>query len=262
MFDAHAHLHDPRLRASQEAWLEQATLTGLTGICSCGTSPADWEATRTLAHHPFPFRLVSGFGVHPWYVRDLPTDWQEQLEAIIVQEPTAVIGEIGLDGLKDTTSWELQESILRRQLTLAVKHNRPVVLHGARAWGRLVEVLKSYANQLPGFMAHSFGGSLETLKEISRLGGYLSFSGTICNVNATKVRLAAQAVPTDRLLIETDSPDLFPLGGNTLPNDKSDKPVNHPGNLSLVCNTLATLRNLSPEIVTKITVTNAKRLFG
>jgi TatD DNase family protein len=261
MFDAHAHLQDPRFREVHESWLEAATHANITGICSCGTSPGDWEATRTLAHHPFPFRLVTGFGVHPWYVRDLPADWQERLEAIIVQEPTAVIGEIGLDGLRDTTSWELQESILRWQLDLAIKHNRPVVLHGARAWGRLVDVLKSYANQLPGFMAHSFGGSLETLKELSRLGGYLSFSGTLCNVNATKVRLAAQAVPEDRLLVETDSPDLFPLGGKTLPTDKADKPVNHPGNLSLVCNTLAALRNLAPEIVAEITTDNAKRLF-
>jgi TatD DNase family protein len=261
MFDAHAHLQDPRLREVHESWLEAATHANLTGICSYGTSPEDWAATRDLAHQPLPFRLIPGFGVHPWYVRDLPADWQERLEAIIVQEPNAIIGEIGLDGLKDTTSWELQESILRWQLALAVKHNRPVVLHGARAWGRLVDVLKSYANQLPGFMAHSFGGSLETMKDILRLGGYLSFSGTLCNMNATKVRLAAQAVPADRLLAETDSPDLFPVGGKTLPNDTSDKPVNHPGNLPHVLGALATLRNLAPEIVVEMTDENAQRLF-
>jgi TatD DNase family protein len=90
----------------------------------------------------------------------------------------------------------------------------------------------------------------------------ISFSGTLCNVNATKVRLAAQTVPTDRLLIETDSPDLFPTGGKTLPNDKADKPVNHPGNLSFVCNTLATLRNVAPETIAELTTENAKRLFG
>jgi len=260
MFDAHAHLQDPRLRASQEAWLEQAALIGLTGVCSCGTSPEDWEATRALAQQ-IPLRIIPGFGVHPWYLRALPPDWQVRLEALLLEEPTAVVGEIGLDGLREETPFDVQESILRAQLDLAVTHKRPVVLHGARAWGRLVEVLKDYAPQLPGFVAHSFGGSLETLKELLKLGGMISFSGTLCNVNATKVRLAAQAVPTDRLLIETDSPDLFPAGGKTLRGDTADKPMNHPGNLSLVCNTLATLRNLTPEAVAEITAENAKRIF-
>jgi TatD DNase family protein len=260
MFDAHAHLQDPRLRETQGAWLEQAVAASLTGVCSCGTSPEDWEATRALAQQ-LPFRVVPGFGVHPWYLRALQPDWAERLEALLLEEPTAVVGEIGLDGLREETPFDVQESILRAQLDLATKHNRPVVLHGARAWGRLVEVLKDYAPKLPGFVAHSFGGSLETLKELLKLGGMISFSGTLCNVNATKVRLAAQTVPADRLLIETDSPDLFPAGGKAIRGDTADKPLNHPGNLSFVCNTLATLRNLTPEAVAEITTSNAQRLF-
>ena len=262
MFDAHAHLHDPRLRASQEAWLEQAALTGLTGVCSCGTSPEDWEATRALAHQSLPFRVVPAFGVHPWYLSALPPDWPKRLEALLLAEPTAIVGEVGLDGLREETPFDVQESILRMQLELAVTHKRPVVLHGARAWGRLVEVLKDYAPKLPGFVAHSFGGSLETLKELLKCGGMISFSGILCNVQATKVRLAAQTVPSERLLIETDSPDLFPVGGKVLKGDTAEKPINHPGNLSLVCNTLATLRNLAPEAVAEMTEANAKRLFG
>jgi len=260
MFDAHAHLQDPRLREAQEAWIERALSISLTGVCSCGTSPEDWEATRALAQQ-LPFRVIPGFGVHPWYIRGLPPDWSECLETLLIAEPTAILGEVGLDGLREETPFDVQESILRLQLDLAVKHNRPVVLHGARAWGRLVEVLKSYAPNLPGFVAHSFGGSLETLKELLKCGGMISFSGIVCNVQATKVRLAAQTVPADRLLIETDSPDIFPVGGTVLDGDTAEKPLNHPGNLSLVCTALAKLRNLTPEAIAEITAENAGSVF-
>jgi TatD DNase family protein len=208
-----------------------------------------------------PFIIVPGFGVHPWYVQGLPADWQEQLEYFFDQHPTAVVGEIGLDGIRDGIPAELQESVFRWHLDFAARIHRPVVLHGARAWGKLAEVLKQYAHDIPGFVAHSFGGSAEILKELIKMGGYVSFSGTVCNLNATKVRLASKETPASHLLVETDAPDLFPLGGTSIGNDDANKPVNHPANLPLILHEVALLRGMAPEELSDITGANARRLF-
>ena len=261
MFDAHAHLQDMRLRSTHDAWVEAAARAQITGVCSCGTCPEDWQETAAVAQQPLPFIIVPGFGVHPWYVQGLQADWQEQFEHFFDQHPTAVVGEIGLDGIRDNIPAELQESVFRWQLEFAARIHRPVVLHGARAWGKLVEVLKPYVHLIPSFVAHSFGGSADILKELLKMGGYVSFAGTVCNANATKVRLAAKETPASHLLVETDAPDLFPLGGTSIGNDPTNKPVNHPANLPLILREVALLRGIAPEELSDITGANARRLF-
>lgn len=261
MFDAHTHLQDPRLSDVLDEVVRQAALANVTGVCCCGTGPDDWAATHRLAQKPMPFVLVPAFGVHPWYVRFLPADWFETLEAYLDKNPVAAIGEVGLDGVLDGIPMELQEKVLIRQLEFAERCRRPVVLHGARAWGRLVEVLKPCARRLPGFVAHGFGGSAEILKQILNMGGYVSFAGSVCNPKAEKIRAAAREIPDSQLLIETDSPDLFPAGGCAALIGANGKPLNQPSNLGRVLNDVAALRGVTPEALSDLTGANARRVF-
>jgi TatD DNase family protein len=261
MFDAHTHLQDPRLRDAFGEVVRQAALAQVTGVCCCGTTPDDWEGTQKLARAPLPFVLVPAFGVHPWYVRHLPPGWFETLEAYLDRNPLAALGEVGLDGVHDDIPVDVQERALVRQIELAERVRRPVVLHGARAWGRLVEVIKPYARRLPGFMAHGFGGSAEILKQILSLGGYVSFAGSVCNPRAEKIRAAAREIPDSQLLIETDTPDLFPAGGRPAAIGADGKPLNQPANLVRVLAVVAALRGVSPEALSDLTGANARRLF-
>jgi len=261
VFDAHTHLQDPRLRDVLDEVVREAAAAQVTGVCSCGTTPDDWEAVHRLARRPLPLVLVPAFGVHPWYVRHLPDDWFERLESYLDANPVAVLGEIGLDGVLDDVPMELQEKVLVRQLALAERVRRPVVLHGARAWGRLIEVLRPYARRLPGFVAHGFGGSAEILKQILNLGGYVSFAGSVCNPKAAKVRAAAREIPDSQILVETDSPDLFPAGGRPAAIGADRKPLNQPANLGCVLAAVAELRGLAPETLSDLTGANARRVL-
>ena len=173
MFDAHTHLQDPRLAPVFDDAVRQAASAGVTGVCCCGTEPGDWDAVERLARAPLPFDVVPAFGAHPWFARDLPADWLGTLKSFLGRNPGAALGEIGLDGVKTDVPLALQESVLEQQLACAAAAGRPVVLHGARAWGRLVEVLAAYAPKLPGFVAHGFGGSSEVLRQILNMGGYV-----------------------------------------------------------------------------------------
>lgn len=261
MFDAHTHLQDPRLGEVFDEVVRRASEAGVTGLCCCGTTPDDWAATERVSQQKLPFVVVPAFGVHPWYVRHLPPDWFESLADCLDRNPVAAIGEIGLDGVLDDIPADLQEKVLVRQLELADAARRPVVLHGARAWGRLVELLKPRARRLPGFVAHGFGGSAEILKQILNMGGYVSFAGSVCNPKAEKIRAAAREIPDSQILVETDSPDIFPQGGRPAAVGANGKPLNQPANLARILETVAALRGLSPEALSDITGANARRVF-
>ena len=259
MFDAHVHLQDPRIAAVLSDVIRRAAETGITGACCCGTSPDDWEAVSILAEASLPFVLVPAFGVHPWYVRDLPADWFEMLIARLEHHPVAVLGEIGLDGLRDDVPADLQEQIFVQQLELAEHMRLPVVLHGARVWGRLVELIKPYAHRVPSFVVHGFGSSFEILKRIVNMGGYVSFAGSICNPKSAKIRAAAKEIPDCQLLIETDTPDIFPQGGGASLIGTDGKPLNQLSNLKRVLEEIAALRGITPEVLSDITGANARR---
>jgi len=261
VFDAHTHLQDSRLAAVFDEVVAEAARAGITGVCSCGTAPGDWGATARLACSALPFTVVPGFGVHPWHTLRLPPDWLACLEEHLAAHPGAALGEIGLDGVRGDVPSERQEGALVMQLGLAVRLQRPVVVHGARAWERLLEVLKPFARDLPGIMAHGFGGSAEQLRVFLGLGGFVSVSGSVCNPRAGKIREAACRIPDDRLLVETDTPDLFPAGGASAGSGRGGKPLNQPANLARVLTELSALRNVSPETLAVLTRANAQRFF-
>jgi TatD DNase family protein len=278
MFDSHTHLQDERLDPCRDAVLDAALAAGVTDTCCCGSSAADWRAVSALASAGHPgaaaprrLRILPAFGVHPWYAAAQPPDWLAQLEAHLAAHPTAPVGEIGMDGLRADVSREVQRQVLLAQLDLAVRAARPVVLHGARAWGELLALLKPFAPRLPGFVAHAFSGSEETLREFVALGGHISFAGTVCNPAARRARGAAAAVPRERLLIETDAPDLLPQGaddpaaaagaGAVCRSAEVPPQLNHPAHLVRVAQTVAALRGEPVEAIAALTAANARRVF-
>ncbi|MBP5226244.1 MAG: TatD family hydrolase [Kiritimatiellae bacterium] len=261
MFDAHAHLQDTRLSGNREVVLRRAAETGVTGVCCCATSPADWDAVAAFIRDPTPFVVVPAFGVHPWYAENLPADWLERLNRTLDAHPAAALGEVGLDGIRKSIPFEVQRQCLVSQLELAACHRIPVVLHGARAWEPLLETIRPFREKIPGFLIHGFSGSPDQMRRFLDLGAAISIAGSVCNPQAKKIRAAAKELPDSQLLIETDSPDLFPVGGTSLPGTPAGKPVNHPANLRQVLETVAALRDATPDAIADLTGANARRIL-
>jgi TatD DNase family protein len=136
-------------------------------------------------------------------------------------------------------------------LDLARKMNRPVAVHCVQAWGRLVEILREHP--APRVLLHAFGGDPELIPELIELNCWFSFCGSVTNPNAKRVRASAVAVPDDRLLLETDSPDFTPPGC---------QPPNDPANLLQVVRVVAELRGVSPDKLADLTFANATRFFA
>lgn len=241
--------------------MARAAAAGVTRLMCCGSREADWMLLPDIARR-FPAVRLS-FGLHPWHAAGRSAGWLDRLQRRLDATPAA-IGEIGLDHALDPKSFPAQETVLLAQLRLAAERRRPVTLHCRRAWGRLIALLDDRGWPPAGFVLHAYSGSAELIPVLARRGAYFSFAGSITDPANRRGRAAVAAVPPDRLLVETDAPDLpaalppdaFALGLH------DRRPLSEPAHLAHVLRAVAELRGHSPAELAALTAHNATTLFG
>ncbi|MDB6139858.1 MAG: hydrolase TatD [Verrucomicrobiaceae bacterium] len=247
LFDAHNHLQDDRLNAHRERIAVALPHLGLVRAVVAGSGEEDWQSVADLSHlHPW---VLPSFGVHPWYVKEQSPHWKDRLEALLSAFPEAGIGEIGLDRWIENPDVALQVRFFREQLAIAARDNRAATVHCLRAWGLLEETLRSSPRPERGFLLHSYGGPVEMVPGFVKLGAYFSISPYFFHERKARQLETFRHVPLDRLLLETDAPDMWPpeaLNPHPL-RDAEDKPINDPSNILLVYQEAAKLRGMEFE---------------
>ncbi len=240
MQDAHNHLQDPRFEGIREDLIATMLTHGVSRCVVNGTSPEDWPQVAQLAAL-YPELITPSFGLHPW--KTPSPNWQQQLTSYLDTVPHACIGECGLDRWIKGYDIELQREVFTTQLDLASQRNLPLSIHCLKAWGLLIEILESRPLPQRGFLLHSYSGSAELIPHLAELGAYFSFSGYFLHQRKKNVRDAFKSVPPDRLLIETDAPDMLP------PESCIDHPLemelNHPANISKIHDKASAILELS-----------------
>jgi TatD DNase family protein len=258
-FDAHCHLQDGRLLGQAAAVLARARAAGVGRVLCCGTAVSDWPAVADLAAR-WPDMILPAFGLHPWFIADRSPDWLEALRRQLEAHPLAVVGEIGLDHVVKPRVDAEQQAVFEAQLALACEFNRPVVMHCRKAWGLLVQ-LRGALGRLPrGFVVHAYSGGRELVPELAAMGACFSFAGSVTWPHNIRAREAAPAVPADRLLVETDAPDLLPWQGGAVALPPEPRP-NEPANVREVARAVAALRGMSESEVEMLTWQNACRIY-
>jgi TatD DNase family protein len=255
--DAHNHLHDARLAPHRPAILEELRRIGLARAVVNGTRESDWPAVTALAAEQ---AFVSpSYGLHPWYVRDRTPAWAETLRATLEEDPRAAIGEIGLDRWIEGHDLAEQKPIFLAQLKLAAELARPATIHCLRAWGALWEVLQPL-NLPRGYLLHAYGGSAEMVPGFVEHGAHFSFNAHFLHERKAPQREVFRHIPLDRLLVETDAPDLRP------PDERNPRllpaGVNHPANIDLAYAALAELRGMPMAELAGCVAENFARLFA
>ena len=148
---------------------------------------------------------------------------------------------------------------------MAAERNLPVTVHCLRAWGRLLELVTAEARPECGFLLHSYGGPPEMIPAFTKLGAYFSISGYFAQPRKAKQAQAFRAVPMERLLIETDAPDMLPpasLIRLPLSDPATGTLINHPGNLGAIYEFAAELRGMTVAELASQVEGNFGRLFG
>ncbi len=258
--DAHLHLADPAFSDGISAVLSAARAAGVSWFVVNATGPDDWERVAILAReHP---GVIPCFGAHPWFVAGLPPDWTQQLWRRLREQPSAV-GEVGIDCWIEPRDEATQERVFMTQLDMARELERPVMVHCLRAWGWLMDLLSERSPLPAGMLIHAYGGPVELIKPLVRHNAYFSFAGNIFETKRHTARAAAAAVPLDRLLLETDAPDMLPPPDyRLLVHRRNEKEHNHPANLPKILEGVARLRGHSTEALADAVMANARRLLG
>ncbi len=252
LFDSHCHLQDERLAPVLDDALARARAAGVGRLLCCGVREADWEAVLALARER-PGLVVPSLGLHPWCITGRLPGWLDTLERLLVGAPCGV-GEIGLDRAIEPRDDSDQEDVFLAQLRLARRLGRPVSIHCRKAWGRMLELLRQEGGAPHGGAIHSYSGAPDSIPALESMGFHISFSGAITRPGNLRGHLALAAVSPDRLLIETDSPDLAPAGW---PRERP----NEPANLAGVLRAAAEIRGAQEPGLADRTWTNAMRCF-
>jgi TatD DNase family protein len=265
LLDAHNHLHDARLLPWRAEFLAALPALGVRGAVVNGTREDDWADVAALAALAAAKPWVQpSFGLHPWYVNERSPAWKERLTAMLDAHPGAAVGEIGLDRWIEGHDPVAQAECFRWQLATATERNLPATIHCIRAWGALWDIIRAGAVPARGFLLHAYGGPAEMVAGFLQRGAYFSFPPYFLHERKAAQREIFRQLPTERLLVETDAPDLAPPPEcNPRPLPSADgKTLNHPGNLLVAYDALAQIRGSSREELAGLVSENFARLFA
>ncbi len=259
-FDAHLHLQDERLGDAFEL-ARHMRRAGVEAAVIDATRQSDWNKVHQLTAWSMGEEvpeLFPAYGIHPWYADTAAEGWLEDLQDYLATHPSASIGEIGLDAWIEAPHLDLQRPIFRAQLELAAQLSKTMSIHCLKAWGPLFEELKACPPTAP-FLMHSYGGSIEFAEQLIPLGAYFSFSGYFLQERKAAAFRVFEQLPMERILIETDAPDMTPpIGFVAYPLADG---LNHPANLVAIAEALAERLGMSPQELAQRCTRNAKVCF-
>ena len=250
LFDTHAHLDDRAFDCDREALISGLREKGIALVMNPGCSLESSKNAVALAKK-YPF-LYAAVGSHPDAADEVDEAVLNEYRLLCREEKVKAIGEIGLDYHYEDIPREIQKKAFRMQMALAQEVGLPVIIHQREALADCLEILGDFPEVKGVF--HCFSGSAQTARELTAQGWYVGFTGVLTFKNARKALEAAQAVPKDRIVLETDCPYMAPEPYRGRRND--------PGYLYRMAEVLGELLGITPEEAQALTLQNGKRLYG
>mgnify|MGYP002579885958 CR=1 FL=1 len=251
IFDSHAHYEDEKFDSDRIELLSGMREKGIGTVVNVGSTIETSKKSIALAEQYED--VYAAIGVHPSEIGCLSEEGMEWLRERSAHPKVVAIGEIGLDYYwPENPPRPLQQQVLRSQLALARELSLPVIIHDRDAHADTMAIVREF----PGLRGvfHCFAGSVEMARDLVDTGWYLSFNGAATFKNARKAPEVIQAVPMDRLMIETDAPYLTPVPYRGHRNDSTY--------VHLVAEKIAQLRDMTPQEVEQATWENGCRFFG
>ena len=253
IFETHAHYDDRRFDDDREELLQKMEESGIGKIINSGASVDSTKKTVELAEK-YP-NVYAAVGVHPTDAEELDETFLEWMKEKAAWEKTVAIGEIGLDYY-----WEKEPEVqanqrywFKRQLELAKEVDLPVIVHSRDAAADTMQILKDVKEWNLKGVIHCYSYSKEMALEFIKMGYYIGVGGVITFKNAKKLVETVEAIPLERILLETDCPYMAP------------EPFRGKRNSSLylpyVVQKIAEIKGISTEEVERVTEANARALF-
>lgn len=241
--DSHIHLQDYKPQDVKNV-VTNAVKNKVTTFVNASAHPNDWPAIEELADTYSG--IIPAFGVHPWYIDDIPPNWLQELEKLLQKYPQAFIGECGIDRLKNPQT-ERQLQILLPHIELAQRYKRPLIIHAVRADAIFTGLLSQLP---PQTVFHSYTGSIEWGKKLQSAGFYLGLNFSVLRKKNSLELI--NNLDLNHILVETDGP--YQSGQ---PNEPS-----LPEDLPQLAEHIAAARNMTTMELQNILSANWHRFTG
>ncbi|WP_143558244.1 TatD family hydrolase [Snodgrassella alvi] len=250
LIDSHCHLNHSPLVDNLTQILQQAGEKGINHFLVPATCPDDWSITLQLAQS-YP-QIYAAIGIHPWFVASYNELALSQLEQLLHYHSQALIGEIGLDFARAPSLIDknLQINCFEAQLQLAKSAQRPAIIHHVHTTDACLHSIKRCRFTYGG-IAHAFSGSMEEAQAWIKHGFLIGVGSLLLRPQAKKIRLIAEKLPLQHMVIETDAPYMSPL-----PHQN-----NSPDNIRQIAEIIASLRNCHWQDIATITSENALKII-
>jgi TatD DNase family protein len=258
LLDIGANLTHSSFAPDLEAVMQRALDAGVRRMIVTGADLASSRQALALADG-HAARLWSTAGVHPHQAEGFAPSQRTAFIELVRSPKVVAVGECGLDYYRNLSAPHLQRAAFAAQLEIAVGGAKPVFLHQRDAHADFLAILRDFAADLKGGVAHCFTGGPAELEDYLALGLHIGVTGWVCDsARGQELREAVPRIPSERLMIETDAPYLWPRdlrGGG-----KSRR--NEPCHLPHIAAALAGLRREPLETLAAATTANAVRLFA
>ncbi|XP_008550379.1 3'-5' ssDNA/RNA exonuclease TatD [Microplitis mediator] len=281
LVDVGANMTNKKYSRDLDSVIQRAKDAGVQKIMVIGASVRSSKEALRLTRI-YPGVLYSTAGVHPHDAKSWEdSDTLSELESIASNPECVAIGECGLDYNRDFSDPETQRAVFHKQIELACRLNKPLIVHERGAQADVLEVLSHYKNRLPPVMIHSFVGMADEAQLYIDQGFYLGITGYLCkdkSDSGVRQILETGNVPLDKILVETDAPFMYPnTRASKLPSHVKEALTersmtflhryctfqrNEPCALPAIVEMIAAFMNKSPEEVALATAFNALKLFG
>ena len=250
--DTHTHLYDEAFAGEEDLAVERAVAAGVTRMIL-----PDIDSQTRLEMFSLADRhegvLFPCLGLHPTSV---DARWQEEMMLMErhLDRKIWAVGEIGMDCYWSREFVKEQEEVFRTQLEMASRLSLPVIIHSRESTELILNVLKDCRHLDLRGVFHAFSGSIETFRELQRLGDWYVGIGGVLTYKKASIAETVREIPMERILLETDSPYLTPVPFRGKRNESAYIPH--------IASRLAELTGRTVEETAEITTDNAQKLFG
>ncbi len=207
LIDTHCHLTFDDLAGDIDGVIARSREAGVVGWITVGTDPEHNRKAVKLAER-FE-NMYAAVAIHPHDARTVTAETLEELRGLAQHKKIVAVGETGLDYHYNFSLKEDQKRVFTEHLKIAAEFDLPVIIHCREAFDETMEILKQ-SGDVRKVVFHCFSGLAEQAKIVLERGFYISFTGVVTFKNAEKTRRAAEVVPLDRLMVETDCPYMSP----------------------------------------------------
>lgn len=252
IFDTHAHYDDEAFNEDREKLIDEISRSEIRKIVNVGANLVTSQNSVDLSEkYDFFYAAV---GVHPDDAAEVTEEGIERLRELAKGKKVVAVGEIGLDYYWNKDNSDLQKTAFKRQIELARELSLPIIVHSRDAAADTMEILHETDAGKLGGVIHCFSYSPEIALESVKMGFYIGIGGVVTFKNAKKIKESVEAIPLEKIVLETDCPYLAP--------DPFRGKRNSSLYLEYVVKEIARLKGIDENTVMEQTFKNALNMYN